>query len=153
MQKLKFKKRQMRGFSLIEVMVVVVILAILAAIVVPKIMSRPDQAKEVAARQDIKAIETAMDLYKFDNGMYPSTQQGIQALVAKPTASPIPQNWQPGGYLKRLPVDPWGHRYHYADPGQHGAIDIFSYGEDNQPGGKGVNADIGNWNLNARKAV
>lgn len=139
--------RRIKGFTLIEVMVVVVIIAILAAIVVPRIMRRPEQAKKVAAREDILAIENAMDLYKLDNGFYPSTDQGIQALVTKPSTPPVPQNWEPGGYLKRLPEDPWGHPYHYLNPGKHGEIDIFTYGADNQPGGTGENATIGNWNI------
>ena len=133
------------GFTLIEVMVVVVIMAILAAIVVPRIIDRPDQAKIVAAKQDILAIQNAMDLYKLDNGVYPTTAQGIKALVTKPTTSPIPQNWQAGGYLKSMPVDPWGHPYRYANPGQHGPIDIWTYGANNKPGGTGMNATIGNW--------
>jgi general secretion pathway protein G len=140
------------GFTLIEVMVVVVILAILAAIVVPRIMNRPDQAKVVKAKEDIMAIENAMDLYKLDNGFYPSGEQGIQALVSKPTSSPTPTNWENGGYLKRLPIDPWGHAYHFANPGSHGDIDIFTYGAGNQPDGQGMNATIGNWNISDKKS-
>ena len=131
-----------RGFTLIEVMVVVVILAILAAIIVPKILHRPDQARNIAAKQDVLAIQNAMDLYKLDNGFYPSSEQGITALVQKPTTQPIPQSWMEGGYLKHVPVDPWGHHYHYLNPGKHGEIDVFSYGPANQPGDK----EIGNWN-------
>ena len=134
--------RTQGGFTLIEVMVVVVILAILAAIIVPKILHRPDQARDVAAKQDVLAIQNAMDLYKLDNGFFPSTNQGVEALVKKPTGEPIPQNWTAGGYLKRLPVDPWGHHYHYANPGKHAEIDIYSYGPSNQPSNK----EIGNWN-------
>lgn len=147
---MKKQKRliKIRGFTLIEVMVVVVILAILAAIVVPRIMRRPDEAKVVKAKQDVLAIENAMELYKLDNGFYPTTDQGIQALVKKPSSSPIPNNYQPGGYLKRLPLDPWGNPYHYLNPGKHGDIDVFTYGADNQPGGSGINATIGNWDLN-----
>ena len=132
------------GFTLIEVMVVVVILAILAAIIVPKIMHRPDQARVVAAKQDISAIENALDLYQLDNGFYPSNEQGLKALVEKSTADPIPSNWQSGGYLKQVPIDPWGHPYHYANPGKHNDIDIFSDGPTNKPD---VNTTIGSWQL------
>lgn len=133
-----------KGFSLIEIMVVVVILGILAAIVVPKIISRPDEARIVKAKQDVLAIQNALDLYKLDNGFYPSTDQGLMALVEKPTSNPIPHNWQV--YLKSLPKDPWGHDYLYLNPGEHGDIDVYTLGADNQPQGTGVNADIGNWN-------
>lgn len=134
-------KNIQQGFTLIEVMVVVVILAILAAIIIPKILHRPDQARNVAAKQDILSIQNAMDLYKLDNGFYPSTEQGIKALVIKPTSEPIPQNWADDGYLKHMPMDPWGHHYHYLNPGNHSEIDIFSYGASNQPSDK----EIGNW--------
>lgn len=134
-----------RGFSLIEIMVVVVILGILASIVVPKIISRPDEARVVKAKQDILAIQNALDLYKLDNGIYPTTDQGLNALVTKPTAPPIPRDWKE--YLKKLPVDPWGREYLYLNPGQHGEIDIFTLGAEGQPGGKGINAEIGNWNI------
>lgn len=138
-----------KGFTLIEVMVVVVIMAILAAIVVPKIMSRPDQAKEVKVRTDIGAIMNALDLYNLDNGMYPSQAQGLQALVTKPTAAPVPSNYAPGGYLKELPIDPWGHPYRYQNPSQHGgAIAVYTYGANNKPGGTGINAEVGSWDLN-----
>lgn len=133
-----------RGFSLIEIMVVVVILGILAALVVPKIVSRPEEARIVKAKQDVLAIQNAMELYKLDNGFYPSTDQGITALVEKPTSSPNPSNWK--SYLKSLPKDPWGHDYNYLNPGQHNEIDIFSYGPTGQPGGTGQDAEIGNWN-------
>ncbi len=136
------KKPTQRGFTLIEVMVVVVILAILAAIVVPKIMSRPEQAKMVKAKQDIVAIENAMDLYKLDNGFYPSTEQGIDALVARPTAPPVPENWN--GYLKSLPKDPWNRPYQYLNPGKHGEIDIFSLGPKGEASEDG-SGTIGNW--------
>ena len=135
-----------RGFSLIEIMVVVVILGILAALVVPKIMNRPDEARAVKAKQDVLAIQNALDLYKLDNGTYPTTDQGLQALVEKPTSSPIPQNWQ--AYLKALPKDPWGHDYLYLNPGQHGEVDVFTYGANNQAGGNRSGKDIGNWNAN-----
>ena len=134
-----------RGFSLIEIMVVVVILGILAALVVPKIMSRPDEARIVKAKQDILAIQNALELYKLDNGFYPSTDQGLLALVEKPTNQPIPQDWK--AYLRALPKDPWGRAYLYSNPGEHGEIDIFTYGADGQPGGTGVNAEIGSWHV------
>ncbi len=135
--------QKQKGFSLIEIMVVVVILGILAALVVPKIINRPDEARVVKAKQDILSIQSALDLYKLDNGTYPSTDQGLLALVDKPSSNPIPSNWQP--YLKSLPKDPWGRDYLYLSPGQQGEIDIFTYGADGQPGGTKFNADIGNW--------
>ncbi|MBH9396982.1 type II secretion system major pseudopilin GspG [Pseudomonas aeruginosa] len=137
-----------RGFTLIEIMVVVVILGVLAALVVPQIMSRPDQAKVTAAQSDIKAIAMALDIYKLDNHGYPSTQQGLEALVSKPSGSPPARNWNPDGYLKRLPIAPWGNPYQYIVPGSQGnAYDLFSYGADGRSGGEGLNADIGSWNL------
>jgi len=129
------------GFTLIEVMVVVVILGILAAIIVPKIMSRPEQARQVKVKQDLLAIQSALDLYKLDNGLYPSTDQGLQALVVKPTTSPVPQNWKPEGYLQQLPSDPWGQPYQYINDNEK--LRIFSYG----PKGKEGNSEIGNWNI------
>lgn len=137
--------RAVGGFTLIEIMVVVVILGILAALVVPKIMSRPDEARIIAAKQDIASISQALKLYRLDNGRYPTTEQGIAALVTKPTTEPIPNNWKAGGYLERLPKDPWGHPYQYLNPGVRGEVDIFSFGADGQPGGTGNDADIGNW--------
>lgn len=133
------------GFTLIEVMVVVVILGILAAIIVPKVMDRPDAARIVKARQDIRAIESALNLYKLDNFHYPSTDQGLEALIEEPAGSPEARNWKPGGYLDRLPKDPWGADYQYLNPGIHGEIDIYSLGADSRPGGEGIDADIGNW--------
>ena len=133
------------GFTLIEVLVVVAILGILAAIVVPRIMDRPDEAKRVAAKADIGALQQALKLYRLDNGFYPSTDQGLQALVQRPTTQPTPNNWKQGGYLERLPQDPWGGDYQYLSPGVHGEIDIFSFGADRARGGEGNNADIGNW--------
>jgi len=138
-------RRAAHGFTLIEIMVVVVILGILAALVVPKIMSRPDEARIIAAKQDIASISQALKLYRLDNGRYPTTEQGIGALVTKPTTEPIPNNWKTGGYLERLPKDPWGHPYQYLNPGVRGEVDIFSFGADGQPGGTGNDADIGNW--------
>ena len=135
------------GFTLIEVMVVVVILGILAAIIVPRVMDRPDTARIVKARQDIRALESALNLYKLDNFHYPSTDQGLEALVEKPVGSPEARNWKSGGYLDRLPKDPWGGDYRYLSPGVHGEVDIYSLGADGRPGGEGIDADIGNWNL------
>lgn len=132
-----------KGFSLIEIMVVVVILGILASIVVPKIISRPDEARVVKAKQDVLAIQNAMELYKLDNGFYPSTDQGIIALVEKPNTTPQPSNWKP--YLKSLPKDPWSREYLYLMPGEHSDIDIFTYGANGQPNGTGIDAEIGNW--------
>lgn len=130
------------GFTLIEVMVVVVILGILAAIIVPKIMSRPEQARIVKVKQDLLALQSALDLYKLDNGRYPTTDQGLDALVKKPTTSPIPANWKSEGYLQQLPSDPWGESYQYVNDDEK--LKIWSYG----PKGKEGNSEIGNWNTN-----
>ena len=140
------KQKYSRGFTLIEVMVVVAILGILAAIVVPKIMGRPDDARIVAAKQDIGAITQALKLYRLDNATYPSTEQGLQALITKPGSQPIPLNWKSGGYLDKIPKDPWRNEYQMLSPGVNGEIDVFSYGADGQQGGEGNNADIGSWN-------
>ena len=134
-----------RGFTLIEVLVVVVILGILAALVVPRIMDRPDEAKRVAAKADVMAIVQALKLYRLDNGFYPSTEQGLAALVNRPATPPVPGNWKQGGYLERLPKDPWGSEYQYLAPGVRGEIDVFSLGADKARGGDGNAADIGNW--------
>jgi general secretion pathway protein G len=134
-----------RGFTLIEVMVVVVILGILAVLVVPKIMDRPDEARMVAAKNDIRAVLSALKLYRLDNVNYPTTDQGLYALVKKPEAGTIPARWRAGGYLEHLPKDPWGNEYQYLNPGVQGEIDVFSLGADGQPGGEGKNADIGSW--------
>lgn len=136
-------RMKIKGFTLIEVMVVVVILSILAAIVVPKIMDRPEQARITKAKSDIRALEAALNLYRLDNMTYPTTDQGLEALVSKPTDSPEPRNWKEGGYLDRLPVDPWGNAYLFLNPGTHGVIDIYSAGLDPQS----VDDDLGNWNL------
>ncbi len=135
------------GFTLIELMVVVAILGILAALVVPKIMSRPDEARVVAAKQDISTLAQALKLYRLDNKRYPTTEQGLQALVIRPTVAPIPDNWKAGGYIERLPQDPWGKPYQYLNPGLHGEIDIFSFGADGVAGGEGMDSDVGNWSL------
>ena len=126
-------------------MVVVVILGILAALIVPKVISRPDEARITAAKQDVATLVQALKLYKLDNFAYPSTDQGLQALVVKPAATPIPANWKTGGYVERLPKDPWGREYRYLNPGRRGEIDVYSLGADGEPGGEGNDADIGNW--------
>ena len=132
------------GFTLIEIMVVVVILGILAALVAPKILGRTDEARVVAARQDIKTIMQSLKLYKLDNFHYPSTEEGIKALVERPAEA---KNWREGGYLDGLPKDPWGGEYLYLKPGAHGGeIEVFSYGADGAPGGEGPDADVGSWN-------
>lgn len=136
-----------QGFTLIEIMVVIVIIAILAAMVVPKVMSRPDEARVVAAKQDIASLMQALKLYRLDNKRYPTSEQGLQALVTRPTTAPIPDNWKGGGYVEKLPSDPWGQPYQYLNPGLHGEIDVFSLGADGAPGGEGFDADIGNWML------
>ena len=142
------KPRSMqRGFTLLEVMVVVVILGILAVLVVPKIISRPDEARVIAAKQDIASLMQALKLYRLDNQRYPLTEQGLQALAVRPTTAPIPPNWKAGGYLERLPNDPWGNPYQYLNPGLHGEIDIVSFGADGAPGGEANDADIGSWSL------
>lgn len=138
--------RRQGGFTLIEIMVVVVILGILAAFVVPNIMGKPDEARIVKAKQDIRALESSLSMYKLDSFYYPSTQQGLDALVTKPSGEPEPRNYPSGGYIKSLPKDPWGNPYQYLSPGTRNAdFDIFSLGADNRPGGEGSAADVGNW--------
>ena len=133
-----------KGFTLIELLVVVFIIGILAAMIVPNVMSRPDEARITAAKHDIAAITQGLNLYKLDNGRYPTTEQGLQALVKKPTTGLIPTNWKEG-YLDRLRNDPWGTPYQYLQPGAHGAFDLYSFGADRTAGGEGNDADIGNW--------
>jgi len=139
--------RHQSGFTLIEIMVVVVILSILAAIVVPRIMDRPDEARIVKAKQDIRAMEAALNLYRLDNYNYPSTEQGLEALISQPTTPPEPPNWKEGGYVDRLPRDPWGSDYQYLSPGENGTFDLYSLGADGQLGGEGIAEDIANWDL------
>ena len=137
------KQLKQRGFTLIEIMVVVVILGILAAAVVPKIMSRPEQARIQKAKHDVTALESALNIYKLDNYQYPSTDQGLEALVTKPSGSPQPRNYKNGGYIKKLNKDPWGKEYIYLSPGTHSELDLYSLGPDSQPS----DDDIGNWNI------
>jgi general secretion pathway protein G len=151
--------RSERGFTFIEIMVVVAILAILAALVVPRIMGRTDDAKRTAAKVQIRSVEGALQLYKLDNGVYPTTEQGLKALVEKPSIGVVPKKWKIGGYLPKLPEDPWGNPYKYFSPAQTAVqssgqgstlkaeYEIISLGTDGEVGGEGVNADITNWNL------
>ncbi len=136
-----------RGFTLIELMVVVLILGVLAAVIVPNVIGSADVAKAGAAKQDVAALMQALKLYRLDNSRYPSSDQGLAALTAKPATEPIPNNYKTGGYIERLPKDPWGNAYLYANPGVHGEIDVMSYGADGKPGGDGPAADVHNGNL------
>lgn len=136
-----------RGFTLIEMMIVIVIMGILASLIVPKIIGRPDEARTIAAKQDIASISQALKLYKLDNHRYPTTDQGLQSLVSKPSSPPIPPNWKTSGYLEKMPIDPWGNPYQYLFPGTHGEFDIFSFGVDGAIGGEENDADIGSWSL------
>ena len=137
--------RKDAGFTLIEIMVVIAIIGILATLIVPKIMGRPDEARATAAKHDVGTLVQAFKLYRLDIGRYPTTEQGIKALVEKPTSEPVPQNWKAGGYLDSIPKDPWGNPYQYANPGTRSEIDVYSFGADGKPGGTGNDADIGNW--------
>ena len=132
-----------RGFTLIELMVVLVIIGLLAALIVPNVLDRADDARVTAARTDVANLMQALKLYKLDNQRYPTAEQGLQALVTKPTAAPVPANWK--NYLEKLPQDPWGKPYQYANPGVKGPVDVFSFGADGQAGGEGRDADIGSW--------
>lgn len=138
------RKRQ-KGFTLIEIMVVVVIIGLLATLVLPRVLGRQEQAQIEKARADIQALSSALKLYKLDNFNYPSTQQGLDALTRKPAGDPPAKNWKKGGYIERLPSDPWGNEYQYLSPGQHGEFDLWSYGADGKPGGEDAAADITNW--------
>lgn len=143
MNKQRILARKQQGFTLLEIMVVVVIIGILLAVVAPNIMDKPEQAKITKAQFDIRALESALDSYRLDMGSYPSTDGGLEALTTAPADAP---RWKEGGYIKSLPKDPWGNDYQYLNPGVQGKIDIFSLGADGQQGGEGSNADIGNWN-------
>jgi general secretion pathway protein G len=137
------------GFTLIELMVVIVILGILAGLIVPRIMGRPDEAKLLKAKMQIESMETALKLYKLDNGAYPTTDQGLDALVSQSDIPPVPQKWREGGYLEKgkVPSDPWGNAFVYLSPGVHGDFDLISYGADGVSGGEGKNQDINNWDV------
>ena len=137
------RRRAERAFTLIELMVVLVIIGVLAALIVPSLMDRPDQARATAARQDVAAIMQGLKLYRLDNGVYPSATQGLRSLVEKPATGKVPTNWRT--YLERLPQDPWGNPYQYLNPGTHGEVDVFSLGADGEPDGEKANADIGSW--------
>ncbi|WP_020408189.1 type II secretion system major pseudopilin GspG [Hahella ganghwensis] len=145
--KLTSAKAGVAGFTLIEIMVVLVILGMLVAAIAPQILGRTDQAKVTVAQQDVRTLSQALDLYKLDNYSYPSTEQGLDALVSKPSGFPEAKNWNPDGYIKRLPKDPWDRDYVYISPGVKGPYDVYSQGADGQDGGEGYNADIGNWNV------
>ena len=142
----RYAPRRARGFTLVEIMVVVVIIGILGALVVPKLLGRTGEARVSAAKTDIATMMQALKLYKLDNARYPNTEQGLQSLITKPTTGPAANGWKAGGYLERLPKDPWGNPYQYLSPGVHGGeVEIFSYGADGQPGGVADDADIGSW--------
>jgi general secretion pathway protein G len=137
-----------RGFTLIEIMVVVVIIGLLAAVIVPSVIGQVDRARIIKAKQDIQSLQTALSMFRLDNAKYPTTEQGLTALVQQPT-DPSIRNWRSGGYLDHINKDPWGGEYHYESPGTHGKdYDVYTLGADNQPGGEGSDADIGNWNMN-----
>ena len=143
---MKISANKQQGFTLIEIIVVVVIIGILATFVAPKFMGKTDTARITKAKSDILSLESALDLYKLDNFTYPTTDQGLDALINPPTSDPVPTNWQKGGYIKKLQKDPWQRDYQYLSPGEHGEVDIYSLGADGIEGGEGANADIGNWN-------
>ncbi|AUI85033.1 type II secretion system protein GspG [Vibrio azureus] len=143
---MKLNRAKQQGFTLLEVMVVIVIIGILASVVVPNLLGNKDKADKQKVITDIVALENALDMYKLDNSVYPTTDQGLEALVTMPS-NPEPRNYRDGGYIKRLPKDPWGYEYQYLSPGDNGQVDIFSLGADGQEGGEGSQADIGNWNM------
>ena len=144
LSRLRAARRSNTGFPLIEIMIVIVIIGILATLVIPNIMGRPDEARAVSARADVSTIVQALKLYKLDNGRYPTTEQGLNALVTRPTAEPAPRNWK--NYLDKLPQDPWGAPYQYSNPGTHNnEIDVYSFGADGKLGGQGNDQEIGNW--------
>jgi len=139
------KINRIEGFTLIEILIVVVILSILAITVVPQFLDQPAKARVARAQADIQNLNKALSMYKLDNFSYPSTSQGLQALVSKPSGQPLAKNWKPGGYIEHMINDPWGNAYQYLNPGNHSAIDIYSLGRDGQPGGEEEDKDIGNW--------
>jgi len=143
------KRLNVHGFTLIELMVVIVILGILAGLIIPRIMGRPEEARRMKARVQMESVETALRLYKLDNGIYPSTEQGLQALVEAPAVGELPRAWRKGGYLEKgkVPKDPWGHEYVYLSPGLHDDFDLVSYGADGQPGGEDRNKDVNSWEI------
>lgn len=141
------RRRPLYGFTLIELMIAVVIIGILAAIIAPNVIGRLHDAKVSAAKQDVATLVQSLTMYKLDNGRFPTAEQGLKALVEKPVAVPVPNNWRGGGYIARLPNDPWGNPYQFSNPGLHGEIDVFSFGADGKTSGDGENADIGSWNL------
>ena len=140
-------RRHSRGFTLIELMIAVVIIGILAAIIAPNVIGRLHDAKVSAAKQDVATLVQTLTMYKLDNSRFPTAEQGLKALVEKPVAAPLPNNWRNGGYIARLPNDPWGNPYQLSNPGLHGEIDVFSMGADSKAGGEGEAADVGSWNL------
>ena len=144
-------QRRQQGFTLLEIMIVIVILGVLGSLVVPNLLGNKDRADQQKAKTDIAALEQTLDMYRLDNSSYPTTDQGLEALVELPTIAPEPRSYRDGGYIKRLPLDPWGREYQYLAPGENGAIDIFTLGADGQEGGEGANADIGNWNMQEEK--
>ncbi|UWR36610.1 MULTISPECIES: type II secretion system major pseudopilin GspG [Sulfitobacter] len=148
---LKGARNPEAGVTLIEMMVVLVIIALVAAIIVPNVIGRPDEARATVAQSDIRAVSSALELYRLDNRTYPTTTQGLEALAVRPTSPPEPRNWVAGGYLTAVPIDPWGNDYLYASPGQNGGFDLMSLGADGAPGGEGANADIAHGQLQAKR--
>jgi general secretion pathway protein G len=145
----KYRENKQAGFTLIELMVVIIILGVLAGLIIPRVMGRPDEARQAKAKIQIESMESALKLYKLDNGNYPTTEQGLQALVEAPTAGNLPKNWRQGGCLEKgkVPKDPWGNDFIYVSPGSHGDFDLSCLGKDGEPGGEGVDKDINNWDL------
>jgi len=149
MKKYGDKRNWEDGFTLIELMVVIIILGVLAGLIIPRVMGRPDEARQAKAKMQIESLESALKLYKLDNGPYPTTEQGLKALVEAPTAGNLPRNWRTGGYLEKgkVPKDPWNNEYIYVSPGSHGDFDLSSLGTDGEAGGEGVDKDIHNWEI------
>jgi general secretion pathway protein G len=145
----KYRQNSQAGFTLIELMVVIIILGVLAGMIIPRVMGRPDEARQAKAKIQIESFESALKLYKLDNGNYPATEQGLKALVEAPTAGNLPKNWRQGGYLEKgkVPKDPWGNEFIYVSPGSHGDFDLSCLGKDGEAGGEGVDKDINNWEL------